>query len=155
MLSRMLNERQLRGLARAGDILLPGEGGLARFSDLDCLDGVDQVLAPSHPDDLRDLRILLSVLSVMPEPLLRGLFRLLETAHAWPDRLGAPLRLLDIGLRGLLFTLYYGAAPGMRARAPAPWACMGYAVHCEPDHVAPAADRILPTPATNVQENSP
>lgn len=135
MKSRYLNQRQLRTLERLGDCLLPGAAGLPRFSHTGAIEHIDAVLEPVDTGDRRDLRLLLSLLALFPNRLLIGLMRLLAARHRLPalvSPLIGALRLLDVSLRGLVFTLYYSNRRGLNAQGPAVHDAMDFQLHCEP-----------------------
>ncbi|MFE8073144.1 hypothetical protein QQM79_18940 [Marinobacteraceae bacterium S3BR75-40.1] len=132
MKSRYLNQRQLAALNRLGDILLPGAAGLSRFSQTDAITEIDRVLAPVPEADRRDLSMLLTVLGWLPNGALRGLMRVLAGRAAWPSLCQGPMRLLDISLRGLVFTLYYSNQRGLGAKGAEVHDVLAYQVHCQP-----------------------
>src|SRR4051794_4658759 len=107
-MSRHLNPRQLRAIEKVGDFMCPGDGVLPRFAETGCVKHVDRILDYMPQGDLGDLKLLLGILALFPRFLLGLLFRLLEGSPAVPGPIGAPLRLIRIGMRGLVMSLYYG-----------------------------------------------
>lgn len=130
--SRYLGLRQLRALERLGDILLPGYGDMPRFSETGSLAHVDELLAAAPAADVRDLRLLLTVLAWMPDWALRALLNLIERRERLPNLLAAPLRLLNLGLKGVLLSLYYSGLPGPYSQGPSVLDIMEYQLNCEP-----------------------
>lgn len=106
MSSRLISPTQERGISRVGDVMLPGTESMPPFSGVDCMKDVDRVLAYVPPTDLSDLKMLLVVLAYMPGPLLRGFVWLLEQSTLIP--LPGILRVIRLGLRGIVMSLYYG-----------------------------------------------
>lgn len=106
--SKHLNERQLAAIERIGDVLVPGDGELDSFSRSGCVRHVDRVLGYMPASDLEDLKTLLSILAVLPAPVIALVLRLLEGSPFVPGQAGGILRLIRIGLRGLVMTLYFG-----------------------------------------------
>ena len=132
MISRHLNRRQLKTMERLGNILLPGYNNLPSFSETGCLFHIDTVLETS-PDDTHTLKTVLSVLSYLPDSALRWVLLRLETAgqlSGWP---GAQLRLLLLGIKGIVFSLYYSGhgSPNSTCNVQQ---IIGYRVHCRPDN---------------------
>jgi hypothetical protein len=64
--------------------------------------------------------MLLGILAFFPRFAIAILFKLLEGAPSVPGPLGAPLRLIRIGMRGVVMSLYYGDTRVLKA--------MGYQV---------------------------
>lgn len=106
-MSKHLTPRQLRAIDRIGDCLIPGDPGLPAFSEINATENVDRVLDYMPESDLADLKLLLGLLSYLPAFLIAGLMRFLELSDRLPTRVGALLRLMRMGLRGLIMTLYY------------------------------------------------
>lgn len=150
-----MNQQQLRGLSRIGDLMLPGDHLSPAFSALDVTNQVDRVLAEAEPADVRDLAQLLGLLDQLPDWMLKALLWLAEHADRFPDLIGSPLRLLNLGLKGLIVTLYYGAEPGLLARAQSPLKAIDYQVHCKPDQAQPSHPcRTHPHPPTTHGETA-
>jgi hypothetical protein len=68
---------------------------------------LDRILDFMPAGDLGDLKTLLSILSFFPGFLVAWIMRFLEIALPVPGPVGGILRLIRLGLRGLIFTLYY------------------------------------------------
>ena len=102
----------LRCIVRLGDILLPRTDELPSFSELGCIDRVDDIVAYAPPGDIKDLNMLLAVLSVAPTGVLRFLTRAMMNPDGWPGPIATLLRMLDVGLRGVIFGLYYSGKKG-------------------------------------------
>lgn len=103
-----LEPRHLAALNRIGDVLVPGDGELPRFSSLNCVSQVGRITAYMPEADFKDLRMLLGILSFFPGFALAVLFRLIEFAPSVPGPIGGGLlRTIRLGIRGLIMTLYY------------------------------------------------
>ncbi|MCL6269410.1 hypothetical protein M3P05_05555 [Sansalvadorimonas sp. 2012CJ34-2] len=141
--SEVLSPRQIATVERIGNILLPPHSELPAFSETGCLYHVDTILRASSKDDLQSLKTVLTVLSFLPDTVLCWLLARLEVANLFspgsslPDWIRADLvtaqfRLLLLGLKGLVFTLYYSGqgSPYKNSRVHE---ALGYRVHCQPD----------------------
>ncbi|MCM2276814.1 MAG: hypothetical protein NDJ89_01905 [Oligoflexia bacterium] len=106
-MSKHLNPSQIKAIEKIGDALIPGEQDFPRFSETSCVRDLDRVLDYMPAQDLGDLKTLLSILALFPLAAVRALMRLLELAFNQAVPGGGLLRLIRIGLRGLIFTLYY------------------------------------------------
>lgn len=104
---RHLNEKQVRGLLKLGDAMVPGNAQMPRFSTSGCADQINRILDYMPEQDLSDLKMLLMILSYFPGFAVAVLVRLIEVATLLPGGAGAPFRFIRLGLRGLVMTLYY------------------------------------------------
>jgi hypothetical protein len=116
MTSQYLNRTQLRGLQRVGDALIPGDRDFPSFSRARCIEQGDRMFAYMSPSDLSGVRVLLGVFAFLPRMVLRGLFALTDRQAAFPAPIGAVLRMINIGIKGVVMSLYYsdvGAEPSI------------------------------------------
>lgn len=105
MSSSHLTFRQIRAIGKIGDVLIPGDEILPAFSETDCVKQVDRILNFMPIQDVRDLKTLISIFSFFPRGAIFLTIRLLELSPKIPG--GGVLRLIRLGLRGLVMTLYY------------------------------------------------
>jgi hypothetical protein len=123
-----LTESQRRAFEKVGDVLVPGNASQPSFAQSGCSRHLETVIGPSHPDDRRDLLVLVRVLAWLPGPVLWCLFAVNGWARRLPGLAGAPFRMLDMGLRGVVFTCYYtGLDEGNRIHRS-----IDFAIHCQP-----------------------
>ena len=129
MASKYLSQRALVGLSRIGDTLIPGVSEFPSFSEYGGAEHIDDMLAYVPEGDLVLLSMALSVLSLLPDTVLRWLTRMMSTTTAESTGLLAPLyRQLNLGLRGILFSLYYGGEAGAGFAGRDPRECIGYSI---------------------------
>ncbi len=107
MTSRILTPSQQAGLLRVGDVIIPGDRQFPSFSRSRCADHVDRMLAYMNDADLQPLQVLLGLFRYCPKLVLRGLMALTDQHQAFPDAIGAVLRMINIGIKGMVVTLYY------------------------------------------------
>lgn len=105
--SRWLTAGQLRGLRKVGDIVIPGDGEFPSFSQSGVIAEVDRMLDYLHPSDRDGLRFLFGLFRRLPGPLVRGLLALSERHRALPGPLGVAARQVNLGVKGVVMTLYY------------------------------------------------
>ncbi len=134
MASVYLSDRALGTLTRLGNILCPGSQRLPRFEASGCVVEVDGLLQASPEQDRTDLQTLLWCLSWMPDPVLRGLLGLSARWPTFPAPIQTPLRMLDLGLRGVVFSLYYSGL-GAAGQPSGVHEGMTYEVQCDADNV--------------------
>jgi hypothetical protein len=112
MASKYFTSAQLRVINRIGDIIAPGDEVLPRFSECGLVEHVDRMVTYLPGSDVARLRLLTSVLRFAPDLTIRLLLRLASLDRCFPGRIGADLRKLDIGLRGIILGLYYSFLDG-------------------------------------------
>lgn len=122
-----LTDRQRRAWNRIGDVLIPGGDGLPSFSDSGVVHHVATALESSPPDDRETLLTLVAVLAWLPRPLLALLLAANTPLRRLPGMVGAPFRLLDMGLRGVVFTVYYAGVDDQERIHEG----IDYRIHCE------------------------
>ncbi len=110
-----LNYFQKAALNRLGDIMCPRNGEFPSFSDLDCIHHAHIVLNEIPEQDLKDLKLLLFALWFMPAPLMRIFLFALERMKDLGGEAGTLIRMLQFGLRGIAFALYYSDLKGPKA----------------------------------------
>lgn len=111
-ISKYFNHPQLLGLQKAGDVILPGTDRSPSFSATGCIDHVDRLAAYLSDDDLGGLRVLLRLLRRAPKWSIRLLMTACRANAHFPGFLGTALRTIDLGLRGLVTSLYYSNLAG-------------------------------------------
>ena len=107
MTSRILSPEQHAGLLKVGDVLIPGDQQFPSFSRSRCAEHVDRMLAYMNESDLNGVKVLLGVFRLLPKFVLRGIIALTDKHRLFPDVIGAALRMINIGIKGLVMTLYY------------------------------------------------
>ncbi len=102
-----VTKRQRRGLLRLGDIVVPGDEALPSFSDSGCAQGIDRMLPYMHEGDRDSLLMLLDACAVLPRPAIRGVVALASGADRAPAPVASLLRMANIGIKGVVCSLYY------------------------------------------------
>ncbi len=118
--SRFLSERELAALTQIGDIMLPGDNEFPSFSQTGCVQFVDDLLFVMDVHDRRSLKILLRVCALLPSVILKGVLWLCQT------RRGASLRVVELGLKGLVMSLYYSNKTAPAYADPTPLDVIGF-----------------------------
>ncbi len=149
-ISRHFTLRQLSGLERAGDVLVPGTDASPSFSRTGCLDHIDRLAAHLNADDLEGLRMVGGLFAVWPRWAIRCLFGLCRYRERLPWPLGAGLRQLEIGVKGALMSLYYANVTGEGYQGPRVFDILDW----HPQIVLAPADARDPAPAA-CQDPSP
>ena len=111
-ISKYFTRNQLLGLLKAGDIILPGTNASPSFSKVGCIDHVDRMAAYLNGDDLGGLRILLGIFRYTPRWTIRLLLNACGRNDRLPGFLGSALRTIELGIKGLVMSLYYSNLSG-------------------------------------------
>ncbi|MCP4665048.1 MAG: hypothetical protein GY849_01675 [Deltaproteobacteria bacterium] len=110
--SRYFTQQQLVGLQKAGDVILPGTARSPSFSATGCMIHIDRMAAFLSHDDLGALRLLFGFFRWAPLWLIRLLMVVATHNGNFPGPVGAGLRLIEIGLKGAVMSLYYSNLTG-------------------------------------------
>lgn len=125
-----LNFFQRGALNRLGNVICPANGEFPKFSDLDCVHHAHIVLDELPPQDLGDLKMLLTVLWFLPAPFMRIFLNIVEAMKDMDGEIGTLMRMLNFGLRGVAFSLYYSGMTGPKAVVTkTPVSVVGYQVN--------------------------
>jgi hypothetical protein len=127
--SKILSPRALRTFNRLGDMMIPREGEMPAFSELGCLEHVDDVVAHAPQEDIKTLNALLVALSFAPDFVLRWLLALVAAAPNLGGPGGTLLRQLDVGLRSVIVTLYYSGRKGRAYTGRTPLEIIGFSLN--------------------------
>ncbi len=131
-MSKYLSQRELKGLTKVGDLMIPGGYGLPSFSHTGCIDHVDEVMSTTLPADLKDFKLLMNIMSVLPNRLVQGIINMIANEARFPKPIDGLLRLLNIGMKGVVYSLYYSDKTGVTYTGPSVHEAIGYHVHCAP-----------------------
>ncbi|MDH5581563.1 MAG: aldehyde dehydrogenase family protein, partial [Bdellovibrionales bacterium] len=111
MSSRFLNEKELKGFLKTADILLPGEGELPRFGQTDFSRYIDDILEEATATDVQDLKMLFGIFYWIPSFFIRIILVVSEKSDFGPRFWQLNMRLINIGLKGIIYSLYYSRLP--------------------------------------------
>jgi aldehyde dehydrogenase (NAD+) len=117
--ARLLTPAQMAGLLKIGDVLIPGDDVMPSFSGAECAAQADRMLLYMNQGDRDGVRLLLGIFRFLPAVLLRAIFALTDRHERFPEPLAALLRLVNLGIKGVVMTLYYsdvGAGPSVHER---------------------------------------
>lgn len=115
-------------LLRIGDILLPKNGEFPSFSETGSIGHIDELTAYAPEGDIKDLSMALSILSIMPDFVLRWLAGKMESSQNSNGILSPIFRQLAFGLRGLIFSCYYSEKMGVSFKGKKPLDVIGFEI---------------------------
>jgi hypothetical protein len=101
-----VRKSQIRGMYKLGRVVLFDENW-ASFRSVRPEENINRMIDYMYEDDRSAIMILLRIFSVMPRFLINAAMNLIIRGSNWKGMPGAPFRMLQIGLKGLIFTLYY------------------------------------------------
>jgi len=127
--SEILNSRQIWAVEKIGDVLIPGNQEFPSFSGLGCVEHIDIVLEPLPEQDLKDLKMLFSVLSFFPKFGILLFWNIIGALCRLPGALGALSRQIQLGLKGLIMSLYYSGKTGRHYEGETPPQKIGFEVN--------------------------
>lgn len=127
--SKYLGERAVRAFDRIGEIMMPRHDGYPSFSELGCIDHIDDIMEHVGADDRGALNLLLTLLSFFPDFLLSGFIALVEKGAGWPGAAGGFFRQLKTGLKSVVVTLYFSGKTGASYKGPTPLDVIDYHVN--------------------------
>lgn len=126
--SDYMSKAALRTVNRIGDILCPGDEEFPSYSQTGCIEHIDRMLATVPEGDMKDLNLLLTILSIKPKFVLRWLVRKMGSAHESSGPISDLLRMLDFGLRGIIFGTYYSGFVGAGYTGKTPYEVLDYEI---------------------------
>lgn len=129
MTSKILSSSAVIGLTRIGNILIPGKGKFPSFSEYMCMEHVDDLVHYAPNDDIKDLGMVLGILSILPNIFLVWLVKKMANSHKNHGPLGTVLRQLNLGIRGIVFSLYYSEKPGTSYKGQHPNEMIGFTLN--------------------------
>ena len=126
MNSAPLGRMEQRVLNRIGDIMLPAHDGYPSFSELGCVVHVNDLAGYGPPEDIKALSLLLKILWIKPRFALRMFVWMIEHPDGFPEFMAVTLRQLQIGVRGLVVSLYFSGKKGPDYAGKTPTELMGF-----------------------------
>ncbi|MBT8352256.1 MAG: aldehyde dehydrogenase family protein, partial [Deltaproteobacteria bacterium] len=105
--SKYFSQNQLKGLLKVGDILLPGTDTSPSYSETGCINHIDRMACFLNKDDLSGLQLLLGIFSWTPKWIIYLILKACNYNQRFPGIIGAGLRMLEIGIKGVIFSPYY------------------------------------------------
>jgi len=124
--SVFLSTTELKALKKIGDIIIPENNPFPSFSQTACIQHIDDVLSFLCDKDLADLKALLRFNAFLPTSIVSLALRLMNSS------LLSIFRLVSLGLKGLIMTLYYSNKTGIDYKGKQPYDIIDYHVHVIP-----------------------
>ena len=126
--SKFLDETHLNGLNKVGDLMIPGDTDLPSFSKTGCVEHVDRILNFTEKADLQNLKMLLMVMSLLPNRINFWILVFLEWVAEFEWEWLGLFREVRIGLKSLVMSLYYSGLVGADFSGKTSHEILGYQV---------------------------
>ncbi len=124
-----LSPRAKKALIRIGDMMIPKNGEFPSFSETGAIGHIDELTAYAPESDIKDLSMVLSILSIKPDFVLRWIVRKMDNSQNSNGVLAPVFRQLNFGLRGLLFSCYYSEKMGASFKGKKPLDVIGFEIN--------------------------
>ena len=103
----ILTKAHLKGVEKLGRVVMPDNSDFPAFSEIQSEKYLYRMVDYMYSDDRSAILIILKLFSIMPLFKIRWTMWLIEKGAKWKGMPGAPFRMLQIALKGLIFTVYY------------------------------------------------
>lgn len=106
-MSKHLSPTQMNGYLKLGDVIIPGDREFPSFSQSGLFVYSDRIFDYVPKQDLEDLKLLFTLLAFLPKVAIRLMIAIIENDQYFPNVVASLLRMMSVGLKGLVFTPYY------------------------------------------------
>ena len=127
-MANFFSTRATKGLLKVGDIYCPKNGEFPAFSEAAGTAHLNSLIKNIPSDDFSSLSMVLAIFSFFPQFVLRWITGICTNAQNNPSDgiLPSLLRQLNIGLRGLCYSIYYSELTNPNFKGQTPLQVMGY-----------------------------
>lgn len=119
-MSVVLNKSALKAVNRIGDIICPKNKDFPSYTELGCVEHVNSMIKYAPHSDIKDLNLLLSILSIMPKFVLTFMVKAITKSHSKNGVFSGLFRQLDFGLKGIILGTYYSGNVGSNYKGKTP-----------------------------------
>ncbi len=102
-----LSKSQVKGIYKLGKTVMAEHPDFPSFDSLTPEKYINRMIDYMYDDDRQALLFLLSLFSVLPVGIIRLKLKFIDRAARLKGISGAAFRMLQIALKGMVFTLYY------------------------------------------------
>jgi hypothetical protein len=102
-----LKSIHLKGMHKLGKVIIARDREFPSFNSVDPDKYVNRMVDYMYDDDRGALLVLLKIFATLPTFMVSWKLSFFDKAAKWPGMAGAPFRMLNIALKGLIFTIYY------------------------------------------------
>lgn len=102
-----IKKSHIKGLHKLGKVIIPDQPGYPTFAEVKPEKQINRMVDYMYEDDRGAILVILSLFSVLPLFVIRWKILFIDWGAKMSGIIGAPFKMLQIGLKGLVFTLYY------------------------------------------------
>ncbi len=102
-----VGEMHLKGMYKLAAVILPGESKLIDFPSVKPEEHIHGMIDYMYPDDRGAILVLLKIFAIVPKFFIVFIMHMVEAGAKWNGASGSVFRMLQVALKGLIFTLYY------------------------------------------------
>lgn len=102
-----LKKSQIKGLYKLGKVVISDYQGFPSFEEIKPEDYLNRMIDYMYDDDREPVMIILSLFSIFPLFIIRWKMKFIDWGASWKGSPGALFRMLQIALKGMIFTIYY------------------------------------------------
>ncbi len=123
-----LSNQAIKGIKKIGDVILPGNNEFPSYSEVGGTYKLNDMVQYAPEDDISALNLVLIIFSFLPKFVLSWLVKQMgnATEKANDGLLPTTFRQLDLGLRGLLYSTYYGEFTNPEYKGKTPMELIDY-----------------------------
>ena len=102
-----LKPAHIKGMLKLGKVIIAKDENFPSFRSVDPEKYINRMVDYMYEDDRGALLILLKIFAVLPAFLVSWKLSFFDMGARWRGMAGAPFRMLNIALKGLILTIYY------------------------------------------------
>jgi hypothetical protein len=102
-----IKKSHIKGLYKLGKVVIPDFPGFPTFAETQPQKHINGMVDYMYEDDRSAILVILSLFSMLPNFVIKWKMLFIDYAAKWKGMPGAPFKMLQIALKGLIFTLYY------------------------------------------------
>jgi hypothetical protein len=122
------SKQAVKGIQKIGDVFLPGNQEFPSYSKAGGTYKLNDIVQYAPDGDIQDLNMVLIIFSFTPMFILKALVKMMGNATE-NGKLGlipTTFRQLDLGLRGILYSTYYGEFTNPEYKGKSPMELIDY-----------------------------
>lgn len=127
-MANFFSTRATKGLLKVGEIYCPKNGEFPSFKESAGTAYLNNLVANVPEDDFNSLSLVLAIFSFLPNGILKWIINAATNAQNNPSDgiISSTLRQLNIGLRGLCYSIYYSEFTNPNYKGKKPLEVMEY-----------------------------
>ncbi len=102
-----IKKSHIKGLYKLGNVVIADYSGFPSFEEIRPENYLNRMIDYMYNDDREPVLIILTLFSVLPLFIVRWKMKFIDWGATWKGAPGAVFRMLQIALKGMIFTIYY------------------------------------------------